>query len=300
MNLPFISTCTGIGGLCAGLPNKIAADIWDAPAAIYRANHLGSQYYSGSQGNLYNFSLENINRDLKERGFTKLKRGEVGGYTSGSPCKDMSAVNPDRMAFGIRNFLMFEQIRIAKEFLPQWVIWEQVPGLEDRVMTPFRDMLLEIIERELGADYYISRMELCAMHYGAFQSRNRYIYMLVRKDQGKTPSYPEAKQVEDSQYLSSLIPGVVAYKNGKGGWQQADRVIGTMTSSGVQLKMEDGTIRNLTIEEKKLICGFGHMNFDVPGITNQQKSEILGNSVAYQFGSALMKHCLKEYQGIDI
>lgn len=300
MYLPYLDTCAGICGLSGGLPNKISTDFWDAPRNIYVANHPGSEYYYGEDGNLYNISLDTLNSVRKKYKLPPIERGKVGGYVSGSPCKDMSTINPDHMAFGLRNFLMLEQVRIAKDFMPEWIVWEQVPGLLTNGMTPFRELLFDVIKRDLGGDYHIELTKLNAMHYGAFQDRERMIFMLVRKDLNKRPTYPLGSQVMPCQYLSNLIPGVVSYKNGKGNWQSADRVIGTMTSGAVWVKLVDGTIRQLTVDEKKLICGFAHLNMDVPGVTNDDKHEICGNSVAYQFGLALMQHCLKEYQGIII
>ncbi len=284
-----LSTCSGLGGLCSSIPNKICSDIWALPEKVYRANNGKGLYLTGEAGDLNSITLESLNYQLTRAQKRKLKRGELLIYTSGSPCPGVSRLNPNAYAWDHRNLLMLQQIRLCKELLPSVCVFEQVPGFFDERIKPFSKHFFAILHKELSADYYFDLRRLNAKYYGANQDRNRLIFMFVRKDVGTLPSYPAPSDVVAAQYLSNLLPGVIKYNSGKS-WQSAQQVVGTITRGSVKLAFSNSNIENMTISQRQLICGVEHLNLDLEGISMSDKAEMLGNMVPKQFGDAIMKH----------
>src|SRR5438270_190963 len=130
-------------------------------------------------------------------------------------------------------------------------------GFNDTKMQPFRNEFWNYCRR-ISGDYHISCQLMNAMHYGARQDRDRLIFLFVRKDLGTLPSYPEPVPVDPSQYVGNLLPHIKGFKNG-GKFIRADRLMSTMTSGSIYVKLVEGGTRQMTIEERKVLCNLENL-----------------------------------------
>lgn len=292
------------GAKLAGFRSLYQSDIWEVPKKVFDANknrpdlsvdnYCRSEgvYQAGQGGDMYNITLESINAFLQEHGYPLLKIGDVPLMTSGSPCQDMSRVNPKRHPSETRNLLMIQQLRTVKKLLPLVVVIEQVDSFFDKPMMPFKESFLRAL-KQLENEYHWHYGVLNAMDYGARQNRKRVIFLLVRKDLGTLPSFPQPMPIQPSQFVCNLLPDIAAFSV-KENFQPANQVFGTMTSSPIQVLTTKGERRIMTIQERQVLCNLEDLDLNVPGVTNTDKCTMLGNMVQIPFMAELCKHIRKE------
>ncbi len=109
------------------------------------------------------------------------------------PCQGMSCAG-SKDPKDPRNFLIYYAVEAVKWLRPRFVLFENVPmqqhtkigcgGVELRIP--------EYVERELGGMYQFNTQRIVnAMDYGVPQSRQRYIYLMVRRDEGHVWEFPQ-------------------------------------------------------------------------------------------------------------
>ena len=111
----------------------------------------------------------------------------------GPPCQPFSSLN--RATSGERHplFPTFRRyFELVREIRPRAFVFENVPGL---LNSGFRE-LLEAQLLSLGREYRLSRGLLNAAHYGVPQTRARVIVVGIRRDGGKTFSFPRPTHSE--------------------------------------------------------------------------------------------------------
>lgn len=180
--------CCGAGGMAAGFApffNIVhAVDIKPEVVSTYAANHQDTQV-----------------RRQDIRNLTGC-RGDFTGMTGvigGPPCQGSSIINTHRVekwagAVDLegnqiredpRNELMGEFMRLVSEIRPRFFVMENVPGVPaERKNTVIR-------AGELSG-YTVSSVYLNAAHYGAAQTRKRWIVVGLR---GKKWTQPAARPV---------------------------------------------------------------------------------------------------------
>lgn len=109
------------------------------------------------------------------------------------PCQGMSCAGR-KDPKDPRNFLIFYAVEAIKALKPRFVILENVT-MQQHTQILYKDEYIFIpqyVENELGAYYNFNSDRIVnTMDYGIPQSRQRYIYLLVRKDENIIWEFPE-------------------------------------------------------------------------------------------------------------
>lgn len=107
-----------------------------------------------------------------------LKPGELSVIVGGPPCQGFSINAPARFLDDPRNALFKHYVRFVKEFLPQTILFENVPGL---ISLAGGKVLDQIVMELKNCGYQVSAKILFAAHYGVPQERWRLILLGSRK-----------------------------------------------------------------------------------------------------------------------
>lgn len=305
-----LSFFSGIGGLDkgsnrAGFTSLLQSDWWTKAGKAFelnipkpgdqpRADHLISEglFLAGeTNGNISNMNFEKIKAVINEKIGLKISRGEVAVILGGPPCQGISNANSKRSPFDIRNELIFELLRIINEAKPKVGLIEQVPVILGEDMIPLMNRV--IIALEMMTDYYYDYRVLNAKDYGARQDRKRIIFMLVRKDLGVLPSFPEPIPFDLNKVsVKSLLPHIYHFSAGQfiNKIKSAeDNIFCTMTASGSEYVYEsDGIPRKPTLEEKLVLTELEGYNLN--GLSRVHQNKLLGNMVQISFAEALLNH----------
>lgn len=109
------------------------------------------------------------------------------------PCQGMSCAGR-KDPKDPRNFLIYYAIEAVKRIMPRFVLFENVPMQQHtQIYCDGRFFFIpEYVEKELGEYYVFNENRIVnAMDYGVPQSRQRYIYLLVKKDEGIKWEFPQ-------------------------------------------------------------------------------------------------------------
>ena len=184
---PMIDLFAGAGGLSLGLEasgfgSVYANEIVGQYAKTYKANHPETWVDSRD---IRNVNAGDIRRKLG------LQKRDLALLAGGPPCQGFSVNAPIRSVDDRRNHLFLDYLKFVKEFEPDAVLIENVPGLVsfeggatlDAILTALTDL-------EYSPDVRI----LYAPHHGVPQTRWRTIVLAVRNDITKPDNmFPEPK-----------------------------------------------------------------------------------------------------------
>lgn len=121
---------------------------------------------------------------------------EVDLIMHGSPCQDFSVAGQGKGGdkdSGTRSSLMYETLRIVGKLKPKYVVWENVKNLLSKAHRHNFDSYLESMEGLGYTNYY---QVLNAKDYGIPQNRERVFTVSIRKDIGKTFTFPQPKELD--------------------------------------------------------------------------------------------------------
>lgn len=303
--LTTLSLFTGVGGLDYGAKKSnfaslFRSDIMKAAGEIFSLNinnkrkHLKSEgvFAVGKNfGDIHNLSFESISNHVYSKLKLKIRKGEIAVICGGPPCQDISRANPLRSVLSKRNRLIFELIRLIKEFRPKVGLIEQVPDL---LSLKYRRLWTEIkVTLDNLRDYVWDYKIMDAAEYGGRQRRKRLIIMIVRKDLGVPVSFPEPTQKHiERVYVNKLLPHVYAFSPGQFGDDIHDakqNVFCTMTATGCEKAYGlDGKARGFTMPERLVLTELEGLNTGKIPITWQKK--LVGNMVQVSLAEALFRH----------
>ncbi len=109
------------------------------------------------------------------------------------PCQGMSCAGR-KDPLDPRNYLIYYAIEMVKRLNPRFVLFENVT-MQQHTRIKYGDdyiFIPQYVESELGGQYTINQKRIVnSMDYGVPQSRQRYIYLLVRNDEGVRWEFPE-------------------------------------------------------------------------------------------------------------
>ena len=111
------------------------------------------------------------------------------------PCQGMSCAGR-KDPLDPRNSLIFFAIKAIKDLNPRFVLLENVPRQKQTKLNTGSAFIPipEFVKSELQDEYEFNKQRVInAMYYGVPQSRQRYFYLLVRKDEGVHWEFPEPK-----------------------------------------------------------------------------------------------------------
>jgi|TARA_Y100000310_G_scaffold90528_3_gene87832 DNA (cytosine-5)-methyltransferase 1 len=190
-----ISTFSGVGGSSlgykmAGLNVIAAVEFLDYQAKTYRANHINTKLYEGNIRDINPLEM------LTELG---LKSGELDILDGSPPCSAFSTAGKREAGWGkakkygnrvqVVDDLFFEYIRFVQKMQPKVFVAENVSGL---IKGSAKGYFKEIFNLLITCGYNVKAKVINAKYYGVPQSRERLIFIGVRKDLNILPSYPMA------------------------------------------------------------------------------------------------------------
>ena len=301
--LRVVSTFSGCGGSClgfrmAGYTTIFASEFIPAAQETYRANHPGVYMDTRDIRQL-------TAQDIFEA--TGTQRGEVDVLEGSPPCASFSMAGKRDASWGdIKPYsdtkqrvddLFFEFSRIVDDLQPKVFVAENVKGL---TIGKARGYLKEILLSLRGCGYKVKCAVLDAQYFGVPQHRERLIFIGVRDDLGKEPTFP--KPAQRPVPLKAALPHIVRFRVGGGPnkWKLSINPMDTVVQSGAELsetaylsangfcETDIFEKRKFTIPELKRICGFPD-DFILTG-TFAQQWERLGRAVAPPMMAAVAAH----------
>ena len=178
-----ISTFSGCGGSStgyelAGYDVIMAVEMDNHAVETYKLNHPHTKIF---HGDIHNLTVEKVFE------ITGLKPGELDLFDGSPPCQGFS-ISGNREYCDPKNQLYNEYIRLLKGLQPKTFVMENVKGLVTGDMKLiFKDILTQL--KACGYDVRVKLMN--AMYYNCATSRQRVIFIGVRKDLGIPASHPK-------------------------------------------------------------------------------------------------------------
>jgi DNA (cytosine-5)-methyltransferase 1 len=254
---------------------------------------------------------------------TKLKPGELDILDGSPPCQGFSMAGKREMTDN-RNQLFHEYVRILRGLKPKCFVMENVYGM---VKGKMKLIFAEALKELKDSGYNVSARLLNAMYFSVPQSRERLIFIGVRKDLGINPSHPKARtrpitfreacydlrgNIPDDRMLGQMLRRVAIkqpdiwhtdennYLKIKGNlagtistqWIGWDRVCGTLPKSEIATSglIHPDRERYISIDEAKRICSFP----DQFKFTDRTHGiQRLGNAVPPLLMKAIAEHLKK-------
>ena len=305
-----LSFFSGVGGMDkgakrAGFTSLMQSDWWTVAGKAFELNinregdeskpdYLKSEgiFLCGkNNGDITKMTFKGIKRVIKEKLGIAIEPGEVAVILGGPPCQGISAANSERSPFDMRNELIFELLRLIKVAKPKVGLIEQVPVILGEDMIPLMNRVL--IALEMMTDYHYAYKVLNAIDFGARQDRRRIIFMLVRKDLGVLPSFPEKQPYDLSKVsVNALLPHIYHFSPGQflnKVKSAKEEVFCTMTAGGSEWVYEsDGEPRRPTLHEKLVLTEL--VGYNLEGLARVHQNRLLGNMVQISFAEALFTH----------
>lgn len=208
--LTVISTFAGCGGSslgysCAGFRELLAIE-WDANAVdSFKQNFREIPVWQRD------ICLISIGEILE---FCRLSKGELDVLDGSPPCQGFSMAGK-REVRDTRNDLFKQYVRLVDGLQPKVFIMENVPGMAKGKM---RGRFIEILGTLKRLNYRVKCKQMNAKYYSVPQSRERLLFLGVRKDLKIEPSFPvpSGRVTTAAGALSDLKElGEVKYPRGK-------------------------------------------------------------------------------------
>lgn len=279
-----VSTFAGGGGSSTGYVwaggKVLLAVEWDDNAVeTYRLNYPNTDIYHGDIAKL------TVDEVLKRTG---LSVGELDIFDGSPPCQGFSTAGK-RLIDDPRNQLFREYVRLLRGLKPKVFVMENVSGMvKGKMKLLFADILKEL----RASGYVVSAKLLNAMYLGVPQSRERMIFIGVRKDLGIAPSHPKPQTIIIA--LSEIIEDAIGSQS-----QQINPVIPSTKACCTIAKQTRNKIlhtlagqRNPTIKELKIIGSFPD-KYLLTGDFSTQWARI-GNSVPPEMMRRVAEHIKRE------
>jgi DNA (cytosine-5)-methyltransferase 1 len=177
-----IDLFAGAGGLSEGFSREgfriaLAVEANRHAAQTFRANHPGVPVLEGNVASLDSAQIR--------KHAVAAKR--IDAVIAGPPCQGYSAAGK-RIPDDGKNLLFREVARIAKDLRAEFVVMENVPGLQRVSGHAFKRRIVNYLRR-----YGFSTGEphlLNAENYGPPQRRRRYFFLARRTGAGQRPEAP--------------------------------------------------------------------------------------------------------------
>ncbi len=181
-----VSTFAGCGGSSlgyrwAGFKELLALDNDGDSVKVFAANFPDVRVL---QADICQVSVADI---LKVTG---LKPGELDVLDGSPPCQGFSHAGR-RKVRDTRNDLFKEFVRLVRGLEPRVFVMENVAGMASGRM---KGRFIEIMKTLKALNYRVRCRKMNTKYYGVPQSRERLIFIGVRKDLGLEPVFPEPEK----------------------------------------------------------------------------------------------------------
>jgi len=284
-----ISTFAGCGGSSlgyqmAGFEELLAVEWDDHAVQTFRLNFPGVPVFHGDIAKL------SVDKCLDLAG--DIKPGELDVLDGSPPCQGFSTAGK-RLMVDSRNQLFREFCRLLQGLQPQAFVMENVAGM---VKGKMRLIFVEILRELQACGYQVKARVLNAMYYGVPQSRQRIIFIGMRKDMSIIPTHPtgETRPIGLRQAIGlrrgwghrcgGLREGI-KNKQFKNQWRSLDLPCVTLEKTRPPILLENGAERELTLDE---CCKIG--TFPEDWKWGAQAYHQIGNSVPPNFMRAIAEH----------
>ena len=246
--------------------------------------------------------------------FCGIREGELDLLDASPPCQGFSTAGKRRVMDN-RNDLFLEFVRLTKEIRPKIFLMENVSGM---VKGKMKGRFKEIIIILKSLDYNVRCKLLNTKYYNVPQSRERLIFMGIRKDFNILPSFPKPniKIITVKKILEGVIPKtkIILSENEKfyyrkmkqgesaskyhpnGSWFGFIKVNPNKPSPTIIKSAGKGLChwneeRHFSYNELQILCSFPE-NFIFIG-NKSNKIDRIGNAVAPKFMEAIALHIRK-------
>lgn len=301
-----ISTFSGCGGSTLGYAKagyrELLAIEWESNSTqTFKANFPTVPIW---QRDIASVTAEEI------LSFCGLERGELDVLDGSPPCQGFSTAGK-RQVNDPRNNLFKEFVRLVDGLQPKVFLMENVSGM---VKGKMRGRFIEVMTELNSLNYNVRCKLMNTANYGVPQSRQRLIWIGVRKDLKVRPSFPEpaGSITTVGEALDGLIitekkeiPGILTIKNvllkcregetgakyNQGSYFNCQRIARnklcpTITKTAALFHWSEH--RYLTIQELKRLASFPD-DFIFLGSHKKQWARI-GNAVMPTFMAAMANH----------
>lgn len=207
--IDFFSGCGGVseGLRQAGFEISIGLDFDKKAAETYQANFPEAQFY--------NVDI----RKLDEKEFVKLfskqnKKKHPLLFVACAPCQPFSTQNKSKHEDDIRRTLLDETHRFIKELKPDYILIENVPGLQkiDKEKEgPYKRFVNFLRDEEYSFIEFIAKSE----EYGVPQRRKRFVLMASRHGEISIPEKTHGEGLLPITTVKDFIGEFPAIKAGE-------------------------------------------------------------------------------------
>ena len=222
--------------------------------------------------------------------FCNIKEGVLDVLDGSPPCQGFSTAGK-RKVYDKRNDLVLEYIRLVDELQPKVFIMENVSGM---VKGTMKGLFKEYMLKMKALNYVVKCKLMNAKYYNVPQSRERLIWIGVRKDLNKEGIYPTpSKKVISFEEILNF-KGVVHRGLGydRKTKKTSQPVYTLRKSTPLLFSSNKKDFQRLSIEDVKKLHSF-NTDFKILGIYNQGYAQI-GNSVPPNFMYAIAKTVKEE------
>jgi len=287
---------SSIGARMAGAKIVAAIDNWNIASLVYADNLPGAKV---------------INEDITKVSPKRLHEmiGDIDLILASPECTNHSCAKGAGVRCENSRMTAFQVIRFTREFMPKWVIIENV------IQMRSWDRHLELVDKLQKLGYYLREQVLNAQDFGVPQSRKRLFLLCsqireisgVEKQQRElkpacsvinmngnynyNPLFSSKRAAATIQRAERAIntlgteePFLIVYygTDGSGGWQPINRPLRTVTTidrfAFVKPTDNGHVMRMLQPEELKIAMGFPE-SYRLEVGTRREKVKLMGNAV---------------------
>ena len=199
-----IDFCCGAGGLTRGLLDAGIAVV----AGVDNDERLRDTYERNNEPSIF------VGEDLEKTDIEKLRK-RVGIedtdtvlYAACTPCQPFSSLNRTK-ADDARKSLLLEFAEIVEQSPPDFVIVENVPGLNNAIGSDIHRRFAETLE---SLDFHTDQDLLDAKHFGVPQTRKRFILIASRHG---VPRLPVPTTADNPPTVREYIENYPRLKDGE-------------------------------------------------------------------------------------
>lgn len=304
MNIRTIDLFCGAGGSSTGA-RKAGAQIvagfdnWAPAVSVYRENFPEASRVFGED--IRKLSPAEVRREI----------GDIDLILASPECTNHSVAKGKTERDEESRMTAFQVLRFAEEFLPQWIVIENVTEMASWARHE------ELTDKLSFLGYQIQPATFNAQQFSVAQSRKRLFLLCSRSAMPaiKAPvpdSFKPASEIMDfsDKYrlsplrsekraartlkhaeraittLGEMAQFLIVYygSDGGGGWQRIDKPLRTITTldrfAYVAPSPEGHMMRMLQPDELKLAMGYDkEFKLDLPGMPRRDKIKLMGNGV---------------------
>lgn len=217
--------------------------------------------------------------------FCKIKKGELDVFDGSPPCQGFSTAGK-REVQDPRNDLFMHYSRLVQELEPKVFVMENVSGM---IKGTMKGKFIEIMKLLKAMNYEVKAKVMNAMYYGVPQSRQRIIFIGVRKDLKKPPSFPTADKNTISVRKAIGRCGHYIYRANysKGKVSKVKKSFNEPLLTLTKTRCWEVFPNYFSSEELKVLCSFPK-EWILTGDIDKQQAR-LGNAVMPKFMEAVAK-----------